>query len=50
MTALQSQLAQRPSTETVYELQREHKNLELLLTGTNRENERAMIELEKYIP
>jgi hypothetical protein len=29
-------------------LEREYKNLELLLTGTQRENERCMAELERY--
>jgi len=44
---LQVQLSQRPSTEAVQELQREYKNLELLLQGTQRENERCMGELER---
>lgn len=45
--ALQVQLSQRPSVEAVQELQREYKNLELLLQGTQRENERCMAELER---
>ncbi|KAI0320050.1 hypothetical protein OF83DRAFT_1106771 [Amylostereum chailletii] len=45
--ALQDQLLQRPSLEKVQELQKEYKNLDLLLQGTLRENERAMIELER---
>lgn len=44
---LQVQLSQRPSVEAVQELQREYKNLELLLQGTQRENERCMAELER---
>lgn len=44
---LQVQLSQRPSAEAVQELQREYKNLELLLQGTQRENERCMGELER---
>lgn len=44
---LQVQLSQRPSVEGVQELQREYKNLELLLQGTQRENERCMAELER---
>ncbi|KIY48296.1 hypothetical protein FISHEDRAFT_73859 [Fistulina hepatica ATCC 64428] len=45
--ALQAQLAQRPSTEAVQDLQREYKNLELILEGTQRENERCMNENER---
>jgi len=45
--ALQVQLSQRPSAEAVQELQKEYKNLELLLQGTQRENERCMGELER---
>ncbi|KIK02544.1 hypothetical protein K443DRAFT_677494 [Laccaria amethystina LaAM-08-1] len=44
---LQDQLAQRPPLETIQELDREYKNLELLLQGTQRENERCMAELER---
>ncbi|KAK0464264.1 uncharacterized protein EV420DRAFT_1302529 [Desarmillaria tabescens] len=44
---LQAQLAQRPSLESVQELQKEHKNLELLLQGTQRENERCMADIER---
>ncbi|KAF9654408.1 hypothetical protein BDM02DRAFT_149996 [Thelephora ganbajun] len=44
---LQVQLSQRPPVEAVQELQREYKNLELLLQGTQRENERCMGELER---
>ncbi|TFY77105.1 hypothetical protein EWM64_g6908 [Hericium alpestre] len=44
---LQAQLAQRPPLEDVQALEREYKNLELLLQGTQRENERAMAELER---
>ncbi|EJC98649.1 uncharacterized protein FOMMEDRAFT_149042 [Fomitiporia mediterranea MF3/22] len=45
--SLQDQLSQRPPLEQVQELEREYKNLELLLTGTQRENERCMAELER---
>ncbi|KZT27528.1 hypothetical protein NEOLEDRAFT_1130498 [Neolentinus lepideus HHB14362 ss-1] len=45
--SLQAQLTVRPPLEAVQELQREHKNLELLLQGTQRENERCMAELER---
>ncbi|KAI5115088.1 hypothetical protein M0805_005542, partial [Coniferiporia weirii] len=45
--ALQDQLSQRPPIEQIRELEREYKNLELLLTGTQRENERCMAELER---
>ncbi|KAG6813725.1 hypothetical protein H0H92_008133 [Tricholoma furcatifolium] len=44
---LQAQLAQRPPLETVQQLEREYKNLDLLLQGTQRENERCMAELER---
>ncbi|TEB32487.1 hypothetical protein FA13DRAFT_1662822 [Coprinellus micaceus] len=45
--ALQSQLAQRPPLESVQEIQKEYKNLDLILQGTQRENERCMAELER---
>ncbi|KAK0221631.1 hypothetical protein IW262DRAFT_1447958 [Armillaria fumosa] len=44
---LQAQLAQRPSLETIQELQKDHKNLELLLQGTQRENERCMADIDR---
>ena len=46
---LQAQLAQRPPLEHIQELQKEYKHLELLLQGTQRENERCMTELERYV-
>ncbi|KAF9037001.1 hypothetical protein BDZ89DRAFT_1061696 [Hymenopellis radicata] len=45
--SLQAQLAQRPPLESVQELRKEYKDLELLLEGTQRENERCMSELER---
>ncbi|KAF9264536.1 hypothetical protein L218DRAFT_958244 [Marasmius fiardii PR-910] len=45
--SLQDQLSQRPSLEAVQELQKEYKNLDLLLQGTQRENERCMAEIER---
>ncbi|KAI6097270.1 hypothetical protein EDD16DRAFT_1669098 [Pisolithus croceorrhizus] len=45
--ALQAQLAQRPSIETFQEFEKEHRNLELLLQGTQRENERCMAEIDR---
>ncbi|KAJ7216367.1 hypothetical protein GGX14DRAFT_358857 [Mycena pura] len=45
--SLQAQLAQRPSLEVVQALEREYKSLELLLAGTQRENERSMSEIER---
>ncbi|KAI0003873.1 hypothetical protein BJV74DRAFT_490907 [Russula compacta] len=45
--ALQAQLAQRPPIEAIQELRKEYGNLELILQGTQRENERAMTELER---
>ncbi|GBE77592.1 hypothetical protein BKA93DRAFT_781660 [Sparassis latifolia] len=44
---LQAQLAQRPPLEAVQAMQKEHTNLEILLQGTQRENERCMAELER---
>ncbi|CAA7265038.1 unnamed protein product [Cyclocybe aegerita] len=46
--ALQDQLAQRPPIEHVQALEREFKNLELLLQGTQRENEKCMADLDRY--
>ena len=45
--SLQAQLAQRPPLDQIQELEKEYKNLELLLQGTQRENERCMTELER---
>ncbi|KIY67987.1 hypothetical protein CYLTODRAFT_422027 [Cylindrobasidium torrendii FP15055 ss-10] len=45
---LQAQLASRPPLDQVQELQKEYKDLDLLLQGTMRENERSMLELERY--
>ncbi|KAG6919101.1 hypothetical protein DXG01_009354 [Tephrocybe rancida] len=44
---LQAQLAQRPPLEEVQHMEKEYKNLDLLLQGTQRENERCMTELER---
>ncbi|KAJ3557681.1 hypothetical protein NM688_g1341 [Phlebia brevispora] len=44
---LQAQLAQRPPLETIQELRKEYTNLEIILQGTQRENERCMAELER---
>ncbi|KAG6877021.1 hypothetical protein C0992_011043 [Termitomyces sp. T32_za158] len=44
---LQAQLAQRPPLESVQQLEKEYKNLDLLLQGTQRENERCMAELDR---
>lgn len=38
---------QRPPVEAVQNLEKEYKNLELILQGTQRENERAMMELDR---
>jgi len=45
--SLQAQLAQRPPLDAVQALQKEYTNLEILLQGTQRENERCMAELER---
>ncbi|KAJ6597525.1 hypothetical protein DFH09DRAFT_1356763 [Mycena vulgaris] len=44
---LQAQLAQRPPLETIQQLEKEYKSLDLLLDGTQRENERCMSEIER---
>ena len=44
---LQAQLSQRPPLETIMELEKEYKSLEILLQGTQRENERCMADLER---
>jgi hypothetical protein len=44
---LQDQLSQRPPFEQVQRLQQEFKNLELILQGTQRENEKCMADLER---
>jgi hypothetical protein len=52
LTQIQSlhvQLSQRPPVETVQELEKEYKNLELILQGTQRENERCMAELDRFV-
>jgi hypothetical protein len=46
--SLKDQLAQRPPLEQVQTLQREYRNLELILQGTQRENEKCMAELERH--
>ncbi|KAJ7481885.1 hypothetical protein FB451DRAFT_1237465 [Mycena latifolia] len=45
--ALQAQLSQRPPLETIQQLEKEYKSLDLLLDGTQRENERCMSEIER---
>ncbi|TFK60814.1 hypothetical protein BDN72DRAFT_883434 [Pluteus cervinus] len=44
---LMTQLAQRPPIEKIQQLEKEYKNLDLILQGTQRENERCMTELER---
>ncbi|KAG1742631.1 uncharacterized protein EDB91DRAFT_287616 [Suillus paluster] len=44
---LQQQLALRPPIERIQELEKEYKNLDLILQGTQRENERCMSELDR---
>ncbi|TFK21269.1 hypothetical protein FA15DRAFT_672706 [Coprinopsis marcescibilis] len=44
---LQTMLLERPPIEHIQELKKEHKNLELLLQGTQRENERCMADLDR---
>lgn len=46
--ALQDQLNLRPPLEKIQELQKEYKNLEILLLATQRENEKCMGEVERY--
>jgi len=47
LLSLQAQLASRPPIETIQSLEKEYKNLDLILQGTQRENERCMAELER---
>jgi len=44
---LQAQLAQRPPVQAVQELENEKKTLEMILLGTQRENQKMMAELER---
>ncbi|KAL4068847.1 hypothetical protein V8B97DRAFT_1872678 [Scleroderma yunnanense] len=44
---LQTQLRDRPPIETIQEIEKEYKNLDLILQGTQRENERCMAELDR---
>jgi hypothetical protein len=46
---IQALLAQRSPIEAIQELRKEYSNLELILQGTQRENERAMTELERLV-
>jgi hypothetical protein len=46
---LQQQLDLRPPIERIQELEKEYKNLDLILQGTQRENERCMAELDRCI-
>ncbi|KAF9515947.1 hypothetical protein BS47DRAFT_1327902 [Hydnum rufescens UP504] len=45
--SLQTQLAQRPPLAAIQELENEKKTLEIILLGTQRENEKMMTELER---
>ncbi|KEP54175.1 putative cytochrome P450 family protein [Rhizoctonia solani 123E] len=47
ITTLTQVVNSRPPLEQVQALQKEYQNLELILQGTQRENERCMAELEK---
>lgn len=47
MDSLNAALRARPPIEKVQELEKEFHSLELLLHGTQRENERAMTELDR---
>lgn len=46
---LQQQLTLRPPIERIQEIEKEYKNLDLILQGTQRENERCMAELERCV-
>lgn len=46
---LQQQLTLRPPIERIQELEKEYKNLDLILQGTQRENERCMAELDRCV-
>ncbi|KIM19858.1 hypothetical protein M408DRAFT_30864 [Serendipita vermifera MAFF 305830] len=45
--SLQAMLAQRPSAEELKSAKETVKNVELLLAGANRENEKAMMETDR---
>ena len=47
--ALQDQLAQRPPIGKIQELEKEYKNLDLILQGTLRENEKSMADMERCV-
>lgn len=44
---LQEQLARRPSIERVQAVEKEYAQLDILLQGTQRENEKSMSELAR---
>lgn len=45
---LQEQLSRRPSIERVQAIEKEYAQLDILLQGTQRENEKSMAELYRY--
>lgn len=47
--SLQALLAQRPSAEELRSARETVRNVELLLAGANKENERAMMETERSV-
>jgi len=47
--SLQALLAQRPSAEELRSAKETVRNVELLLAGANKENERAMMETERSV-
>ncbi|KAH0578789.1 hypothetical protein H2248_002986 [Termitomyces sp. 'cryptogamus'] len=47
---LQAQVAQRLFLQTVQQSEKEYRNLDLLLQGTQAENERCMAELDRCVP
>jgi hypothetical protein len=47
--SLQALLAQRPSAEELRSARETVRNVELLLAGANKENERAMMETERFV-
>jgi uncharacterized Fe-S cluster-containing protein len=47
--SLQAMLAQRPSAEELRSARETVRNVELLLAGANKENEKAMMETDRYV-
>lgn len=47
--SLQEQLSQRPPLEEVQEMKKEYRSLDMLMLGSQRENQRCMADLERCV-